>query len=73
MIKKTEPILKREISNYQRKLVVLDTELKKQLSITQKFQNEYEQVSEVREHLREKADILCNTYTTLKKDIHTRK
>ncbi|CDW79154.1 rab gtpase-activating protein 1-isoform 10-like isoform x1 [Stylonychia lemnae] len=72
-IKKSEPPLKKEIQSLQKKLIQIDHELKKQVQITSMAKMEYEQAQEVKDHILEKKNILYGTYTTLKRDIHTRK
>eukprot|EP00347_Sterkiella_histriomuscorum_P021640 403333276 len=72
-VKKSEPALRKEISNLQKKLIMVDHDLKKQVQIASMSKMEYEQAQEIKDHIFEKKNILYVTYTTLKRDIHTRK
>lgn len=48
-------------------------EMKKQMTHYLQAKREYEAASETRDHAIEKKTILYTTFTTLKRDIHTRK
>lgn len=51
----------------------IDVDIQKQLTITNNIKRIYMAIKEVRDHLMEKKEILVITYTTLRRDIHTRK
>ena len=72
-VRRSEPPLKRELAALQKKILGMDGELQRQQTVTSARRNEYEEMSEVREHMREKRQILYTTYTTLKREIHTKK
>ena len=57
----------------QKRIMSIDIEVKKQLTLTNSYKRDFDGVSEMRDIMLEKKQILYNTYTTLKRDIHTRK
>ncbi len=66
-------MIKKEIAAMQKRVIAVDHESKKQTTIYLQAKREYDTATEARDHVLEKKNILYTTFTTLKRDIHTRK
>ena len=72
-LKKREAPIKREIKHRQDKINALEIEVNKSFQIKQVLQKEYQAVKESFDLFNEKAKVLEQTITTLKRELHTQK